>query len=156
MTRAQRRAGLAVAVLALAALAVLGALASSPAAAQRATPLELRVDVTPRTVTLGDRVRITVIATHTEPLLITADPPSRGDVLQLIEALPAETVTLPDGSLQTEIAFTAAFSGLIEPAFLGRHVKERRRIDNQTLLVKPSHALFLFFGQIKHLQNPLR
>ena len=102
------RAALAVAALALAALAVLGALATAPAAAQRATPLELRVDVTPRTVSLGDRVRITVIATHTEPLLITADPPSRGDVLQLIEALPAETITLPDGSLRTEIAFTVA------------------------------------------------
>lgn len=102
------RAPLTIAVLALAALAVLAAHAADPAAAQRATPLELRVDVTPRTVTLGDRVRITVIATHGEPLLITADPPSRGDVLQLIEALPAETVTLPDGSLRTEIVFTVA------------------------------------------------
>ncbi|MYB42339.1 MAG: hypothetical protein F4X76_09185 [Chloroflexi bacterium] len=103
-----RRATLAVASLALAVVAVLGVLATAPAAAQRATPLEVRVDVTPRTVTLGDRVRITVIATHTEPLLLTADPPSRGDVLQLIEALPAETVTLPDGSLRTEITFTVA------------------------------------------------
>ncbi len=102
------RAALAVAALALAVLAVVGALAVAPASAQRASPLELRVEVTPRTATLGDRVRITIIATHAEPLLLTADPPSRGDELQLIEALPPETVTLPDGSLQTEIAFTVA------------------------------------------------
>ena len=97
-----------VAPLALAALAVIGALGAAPAEAQRPPPIELRVGVEPREVTLGDRVRITVIVTHTEALLITADPPSRSEAMQLIEALPAETVTLPDGSLQTEIAFTVA------------------------------------------------
>ncbi len=115
-----RRARVAIAGAALTVLAILGALATTPAEAQRATPLEVRVDVAPRVATLGDRVRITVIATHSEPLLITADPPSRGDVLQLIEALPAETVTLPDGSLRTEVVFiVAAFSlGVQDPGAL--------------------------------------
>ena len=105
-----RRAPLpaAVATLALAALALLGALAAAPAEAQRPPAIGLRIGVEPREVTLGDRVRITVIVSHTEALLITAEPPSRSDPLQLIEALPVETVTLPDGSLQTEVAFTVA------------------------------------------------
>ena len=117
-----RRAPLAaiVAPLALAALAVIGALGAAPAEAQRPPPIELRIAVEPREVTLGDRVRITVIVTHTEALLITADPPSRSDALQLIEAIPAETATLPDGSLQTELAFTvAAFTlGVQDPGAL--------------------------------------
>ena len=115
-----RRARIAIAAAALAALAILGALAGAPAEAQRATPLTVSIDVAPRVATLGDRVRITVIATHSEPLLITADPPSRGDALQLIEAQPAETVTLPDGSLRTEVVFTvAAFSlGVQDPGAL--------------------------------------
>ncbi len=105
-----RRARLAAAgaALALAVLAILGAVATAPAEAQRPPSIELRVGVSPRVVTLGDRVRITVVVTHTEALLITADPPSRGDALELIETRPAETVTLPDGSLQTEVVFTVA------------------------------------------------
>ncbi len=118
MTRASLAAALG--ALALAALAILGAGGAAPAAAQEAAPLRLRVDVTPPVVTLGDRVRITVIATHTEALLITAEPPSRGDALQLIETSPAQTITLPDGSLRTEVAFTvAAFAlGVRDPGLL--------------------------------------
>lgn len=100
-----------VAALVLAALAILAA--AVPAAAQ-GPPLDLRVDVTPRLVTLGDRVRITVVATHSEPLLITADPPGRGDTLQLVESHPAQTLALPDGSLRTEVAFTVAAFALGE------------------------------------------
>ncbi len=110
----------AIAALALAVLGVIGAFDAAPAEAQRPPAIQLRIGVEPRVVTLGDRVRITVIVTHTEALLITAEPPSRSDTLQVIEALPAETVTLPDGSLQTEVAFTvAAFTlGVQDPGAL--------------------------------------
>ena len=99
---------LGVLALVLGAISSGGLLAGAPAEAQQPPAAEVRVDVAPLVVTLGDRVRVTVIVTHSEALLITADPPSQTGTLQLIETLPAETVTLPDGSLRTEVAFTVA------------------------------------------------
>ena len=91
----------------VAAFAIAAIVTNAPAEAQE-PPLEVRVDVAPQLVTLGDRVRITLIVTHGEALLITADPPTRRGTLQLIETLPPETTTLADGTLRTELGFLMA------------------------------------------------
>ena len=116
-------AALLAATAALLAAALAAAGAPLPAAAQEAPALDVRVDVAPRVVTLGDRVRVTVIVRHDEALLITAAPPARSPALQLIETIPAETAALPDGSLRTEAGFTfAAFgTGVLEPGELRVH-----------------------------------
>ena len=99
---------LGVLAMVLATTAVVAFTSRAPAEAQQPPAAEVRVDVAPQVVTLGDRVRITVIVAHSEALLISVDPPSQTGTLQLIETLPADTVTLPDGSLRTEVAFTVA------------------------------------------------
>ena len=117
-------AALLAAIAALAAAALAAAAGGPlPAAAQEAPALDVRVDVAPRVVTIGDRVRVTVIVRHGEALLITAAPPPRSPALQLIETIPAETAALPDGSLRTEagFAFAAFGTGVLEPGELRVH-----------------------------------
>ena len=105
-----------VAVVAVVAMAVAGLTAHGVALAQEA-PLEVSADLEPRRATLGDRVRMTVTVTHTDAVLITAEPPEPREGLTIVETIPVTTVELPDGRLRSEFGFTfAAFElGAMQP-----------------------------------------
>ena len=112
MTLAARAlALLAVCALALAAVGVRGV-----AVAQEA-PIDVRVDLEPRRVTLGDRVRMTVTVLHSDAVLITAEPPEPREALTIVETIPVTTAPLPDGRWRSEFGFTfAAFDlGAMQP-----------------------------------------
>ena len=44
----------------------------------------------------------------------------------------------------------ASGARLLEPAFPGHRVDQRRRIDDEAFFVKSPRSGFLFFGQVKH------
>ena len=92
------------------------AFAATGVRAQEA-PVDIRVDLEPRSATLGDRVRVTVSVLHTDAVLITAEPPEPREGLTLVETVPVVTVVLDDGRLRSEFGFTfAAFElGTMQP-----------------------------------------
>lgn len=110
------RRALALGLVAIVALALAGGVVRGVALAQEA-PLDVRVDLEPRRATLGDRVRMTVTVTHSDAVLITAEPPEPREGLTLVETTPVTTVQLDDGRLRSEFGFTfAAFAlGVMEP-----------------------------------------
>ncbi len=104
------------ALVATASMAVAGLAAHGVALAQEA-PIDVSADLEPRRATLGDRVRMTVSVTHTDAVLITAEPPEQREGLTLVETIPVTTTVLPDGRLRSEFGFTfAAFElGVMQP-----------------------------------------
>ena len=80
-------------------------------------PIDVTADLEPRRATLGDRVRMTVSVTHTDAVLITAEPPEQREGLTIVETIPVTTTVLPDGRLRSEFGFTfAAFElGVMQP-----------------------------------------
>ncbi|MYD65581.1 MAG: hypothetical protein F4X26_06335 [Chloroflexi bacterium] len=112
MSRRARGVGLA-AILA----AMVVAFAAAGVVRAQEAPVDIRVDLEPRSATLGDRVRLTVSVFHTDAVLITAEPPEPREGLTLVETVPVVTVVLDDGRLRSEFGFTfAAFElGTMQP-----------------------------------------
>ena len=104
------------ALVAIVVTVVAGLAAHGVALAQEA-PIDVSVDLEPRRATLGDRVRMTVTVTHTDAVLITAEPPAPREGLTIVDTIPVTTVVLADGRLRSEFGFTfAAFElGMMQP-----------------------------------------
>ena len=104
------------ALVAIVVTVVAGLAAHGVALAQEA-PIDVSVDLEPRRATLGDRVRMTVTVTHTDAVLITAEPPAPREGLTIVDTIPVTTVVLADGRLRSEFGFTfAAFElGTMQP-----------------------------------------
>ncbi len=96
---------------------VVAALAAHGVALAQEAPIDVSVDLEPRRATLGDRVRMTVTVTHTDAVLITAEPPAPREGLTIVDTIPVRTMVLADGRLRSEFGFTfAAFElGVMQP-----------------------------------------
>ena len=120
------------------------ALATHAVVRAQGAPVDIRVDLEPRSATLGDRVRMTVSVVHTDAVLITAEPPEPREGLTVVETVPVVTIVLDDGRLRSEFGFTfAAFElGTMQPGLtrvLWLHEDGR---SGATEVVAPPFAVF--------------
>ena len=98
-----------------AAFAALLAAAPARATAQQAPPIETAVALDRETVSVGDRVLLTVTVTHGADVLVHVSPPQRTAALRVVRTAPEEQAAAGDG-VRTRFAFElAAFAvGAIE------------------------------------------
>jgi len=83
--------------------------------AEEASPLETAVSLNRETVSIGDRVLVTVTVTHGADVLVHVSPPQRTAALRVVRVVPEEQEPGGDG-LRTRFAFElAAFAiGAVE------------------------------------------
>jgi hypothetical protein len=105
-------------LLTLIAALLLGALAvdATPASAQQAPTIEVRVAFEPPSVRVGERTHLVVSVLHGPDLLVSASDPRLVDGLELIEALPSVTAPAREGLITTfRYVMTSFALGELQP-----------------------------------------